>query len=125
MTPVWAKAGVMDCHYGTPVWHDGHLYGFHGRQEEGQELRCVGAAEGTVQWSARLPAGSLVTAAGTLVILTEKGELIVAPAAPGGFNPTSRGQILSATARAYPALSDGRLFARDGKSLVAVRMGKR
>jgi outer membrane protein assembly factor BamB len=122
---VWAKGEAMDCHYGTPVFHEGHLYGFHGRQEEGQELRCVSAADGGVKWSARLPAGSLVSAAGTLVILTEKGELILAPATPDGFKPTARGQILAATARAYPALSDGLLFARDGKSLVAVRVGRR
>jgi outer membrane protein assembly factor BamB len=122
---VWAKTEAMDCHYGTPVFHAGHLYGFHGRQEEGQELRCVSAADGAVKWSARLPAGSLVSAAGTLVIVTEKGELILAPATPDGFKPTARGQILAATARAYPALSDGLLFARDGKSLVAVRVGTR
>jgi outer membrane protein assembly factor BamB len=122
---VWAKVEAMDCHYGTPVFHEEHLYGFHGRQEEGQELRCVTAADGTVKWSARLPAGSLVSAGGTLVVLTEKGELILAPATPDGFKPSARGQILAATARAYPALSGGLLFARDGKSLVAVRVGER
>ena len=120
---VWAKTEAMDCHYGTPVFHDGHLYGFHGRQEEGQELRCVSAADGAVKWSTRLPAGSLINASGTLVILTEKGELILAPATPDSFKPSARGQILAATARAYPALCDGLLFARDGKSLVAVRVG--
>lgn len=122
---LWARSDALDCHYGTPVFHDGHLYGFHGRQEEGQELRCVRAADGAVQWSARLPAGSLVIAGTSLVVLTEKGELILAPATPDAFKPSARGQILAATARAYPALSGGLLFARDGKSLVAVRVGER
>jgi len=121
---VWAKEGAMDCHYGTPVVHDGHLYGFHGRQEQGQEMRCVSAANGTVAWSTRLPAGSVLLAGTTLVVLTEKGELILAPATPRGFKPSGRGQILAATVRGYPALSQGLLLARDGKTLVAVRLGK-
>lgn len=122
---IWAKTGALDCHYGTPVVHEAHLYGFHGRQEEGQEVRCVSVADGTVKWTARLPAGSLVGAGSTLVILTEKGELILAPARPDGFKPSARGQILAATARAYPAVAQGLLYARDGKNIVAVRVGKR
>lgn len=125
---VWSKPDVLDCHYGTPVVHDGLLIGFHGRQEEGTHLRCVRAADGEGVWSAALPAGSVTLAGGsaaseaTLVVLTEKGELILAPATSKGFEPTARGQILGATTRAYPALSGGRLFARDGKTMVAVKL---
>ncbi|MFN0125847.1 MAG: PQQ-binding-like beta-propeller repeat protein [Verrucomicrobiales bacterium] len=121
LEPVWARSGALDCHYGTPVPHGGHLYGFHGRQEQGQELCCVEGRSGARQWSARLPAGSVLLANDTLVVLTEKGELIIAPATPSGFQPSARGQILAATTRAFPALSGGLLFARDGKQLVAVR----
>jgi outer membrane protein assembly factor BamB len=53
-------------------------------------------------------------------VLSEKGELLLAPAAATGFKPTSRGQILGAVTRAFPALANGSLYARDGKSLVAV-----
>jgi hypothetical protein len=122
---VWSAAGRLDVHYGTPVFLDGHLYGFHGRQEEGQELRCIAAADGSVKWSARLPAGSVLIADGTLVVLTEKGELILAPATPAGFKPTGRGQILAAVTRAFPALAHGRLYARDGQNLVAVDLRPR
>jgi len=122
MKTVWAADGALDCHYATPVFHEGHLYGFHGRQEQGQELRCVQASDGAVKWSVRLPAGSVLLAGRTLVVLTEKGELILAPASADAFKPSGRGQILAATTRAYPALSKGRLFARDGKKLVAVRL---
>ena len=79
-------------------------------------------ADGVVRWSQRLPAGSVLLAAETLVVLTEKGELIVAPATPDGFKPSDRGNILAATTRAFPALSNGLLYARDGKKLVAVRL---
>ena len=56
----------------------------------------------------------------TLVVVTEKGELLLGPATPTAFKPTGRGQILGAVTRAFPALAGGRLYARDGKNLVAV-----
>ena len=130
VSAVWSKGDALDCHYGTPVVHDGLLFGFHGRQEEGTELRCVRASDGEVVWSSRLPSGAVILAGAakaseaTLVVLTEKGEMVLAPATAKGFEPTARGQILGATARAYPALSGGRLFARDGKSMVAVKLTK-
>ncbi len=37
---VWSNDRSLSCHFGTPVYHDGCLYGFHGRQETGTELRA-------------------------------------------------------------------------------------
>ena len=120
---LWSASDRLDSHYATPVFADGFLYGFHGRQEQGQVLRCIGAADGTVRWSSpTLPAGSVILAGKTLVILTEKGELILAPATPDGYKPQARGQILGAVTRALPALANGTLFARDGRQLVAVKL---
>ncbi len=120
---VWREQDRLDCHYGTPVFVDGHLYGFHGRQEQGQTLRCIEAATGKVKWTSdRLPAGTVLASGSQLVALTEKGELILQPASPDAFKPTARDQILTATTRAFPALADGVLYARDGKNLVAVEL---
>ena len=118
---VWRETGRLDSHYATPIFLDGFLYGFHGRQEEGQVLRCIDAATGKVKWSSpELPAGSLLAAARTLVVLTEKGELVLVAANPEKFNVLARGQILGAVTRAVPALANGILYARDGRQLVAV-----
>jgi outer membrane protein assembly factor BamB len=38
---VWSNDDSMSNHYSTCVYRDGYLYGFHGRQEEGQALRCI------------------------------------------------------------------------------------
>src|SRR3984957_6188816 len=35
---IWANDDSMSNHYSTCVYRDGYLYGFHGRQEEGQAL---------------------------------------------------------------------------------------
>jgi hypothetical protein len=54
---------VLSNHYSTSVHRDGYLYGFDGRQELGQSLRCVELASGRVMWSVdRFGAGSLLLA---------------------------------------------------------------
>ena len=50
---VWANDDSMSNHYSTCVLRDGYLYGFHGRQEEGQALRCVQLRTGKVMWERR------------------------------------------------------------------------
>ena len=118
---IWKKGGSIDSHYATAVHHDGYLYGFHGRQERGLELRCVSLGDGSVKWtSGRMSAGNLILADGKLLILTEDGELILAPASPKVFKVLHRQQILGLEVRAHFALANGRLYARDKRRLVCV-----
>jgi len=98
------------------VYYDGHLYGFHGRQEFGQAFRAVEFRTGKVKWSEeRFNAGTVLLAGNRLVILRENGELILTPASPDGFKPLARARILPGITRAYPALSDGFLYARNAE----------
>ena len=119
---VWSRQDVLDCHYATPVVHDGHLYGFHGRQETGMKLRCVRLADAEVVWEApdKLPGGTLQLVGDRLLIVTEQGELWVVPASPKGFDKAFAVQILRAGHRSHAAFADGVLFARDSEELVAV-----
>lgn len=123
LAPIWKTNQKLDCHYATPVNFNGHLIGFHGRQETGTELRCIDTLTGDVKWqSGRMAAGSVTLAGKTLVILTERGELILAKASENSFKPAARGQILGTDTRAMPALSNGHLFARDKRHLVCVKI---
>ena len=82
--------------------------------------------DGTIKWSQDdFGAGTLMIAGNRLLVLTEKGELIVAPATPDGFKPTSRAQILPFDVRAYPALADGLYYARSKDKLVCVDLRKK
>jgi outer membrane protein assembly factor BamB len=120
---IWSNDETMSNHYSTCVFRDGYLYGFHGRQEEGQALRCVQLRTGKVMWSIDgYGAGTVTLAGDRLVILRENGELVMAPATPDGFHPTAHAVILKSTVRAYPALADGRLYARDEHTLVCVNL---
>jgi len=117
----WSGDDQLSNHYATSVPRDGYLYGYHGRQEQGCELRCVELKTGKVMWSVdRFGAGTVMIAGADLLLLTEKGELIKAPASPSGFRPVSRAQVLGLDTRAYPALANGLFVARDKRRLVCV-----
>ena len=117
----WTGDESMTNHYATAVVHDGVLYGYHGRQEYSPSLRAVDLRMGSVHWGEeRFGAGSITVAGDRLVILRESGELVIAEASRERFMPLARSQILPGTVRAYPALASGRLFARNGDTLVAV-----
>ena len=119
--PVWASDDALTNHYATSIHVDGYLYGFHGRQEYGQSLRAIELSTGRVAWNtAGFGAGTLLLAGQRLLILREGGELVLAAANPEAFQPLARAQILEATVRAYPALSEGVLYARNQRQLVAV-----
>ena len=121
LTSLWSSDDVLSNHYATSVHHDGHLYGFHGRQEYGPSFRAVELRTGAVQWSEdRFMAGSVMLADGRLVIMRESGELVLAAAAPDAFTPLARAQILPPVVRAYPALAGGLLYVRNTDTLVCV-----
>jgi outer membrane protein assembly factor BamB len=117
LSELWSSDDVLSNHYATSVHHNGVLYGYHGRQEFGPSLRAVDLKTGMVKWSMdKFRAGSILIAGDKLLVLRETGELILAPATPEAFRPTARAQILPATARSFPALADGFLYARNNDS---------
>jgi outer membrane protein assembly factor BamB len=118
---VWAGDDLLSNHYATSVHHNGFLYGFDGRQEQGCNLRCIELQTGKIRWSRdRFGAGTLLLAGDQLLILSERGELIRAPATPTEFKPTARVQILPSQVRAHPALANGLFYARSPDKLVCV-----
>jgi len=126
---LWADDGVLSNHYSTSVIHGGDLYGFDGRQEQGQHLRCIELKSGKVQWSRDdFGAGTLIVAdclpTPLLVILTEKGELVEAAAAPDGYKEIGREQLVGFETRANAALANGLYFARGKSQLVCVDLRK-
>jgi outer membrane protein assembly factor BamB len=121
LTPLWTSDEALTNHYATSIYRDGILYGFHGRQEYGQSFRAVELRTGKVRWSQdRFLAGSVILAGDRLLILRETGELVLATASPDAFRVIVRAQVLPATVRAFPALADGQLYARNEKTLICL-----
>ena len=118
---IWSSDNALSCHYATPVHAAGFLYGFHGRQEHRPSLRCIELNTGKVCWSEEgFGAGTVTLAGELLLILTERGELLAAPANPEQFKIRNRAQILPFEVRAAPALANGLFFARSKERLVCV-----
>ena len=118
----WNKHGIMDCHFSTPVYFGGNLFGFHGRQERGAELRCIKLSDQKILWNVpSLGVGHLIRVGEEIICLTEQGELIVFSAQSSAFNPVLREQILG-PCRAHFAYSDGKVFARDKRRLVCLEI---
>lgn len=48
---LWSSDDALSSHYASSVYKDGYVFGFHGRQEFGQSLRCMELKTGKVRWS--------------------------------------------------------------------------
>lgn len=94
-----------------PVLWQGSLYGF---TEEGGQLRCLDWATGALRWSAPgLGQGSLIVVDGKLVILGERGKLVIATAVPEAYQPLAEAQVLGGRCWTPPAFAAGYLYLRN------------
>jgi hypothetical protein len=123
---IWQGDRSISSHYNTPVLIKEHLYGIDGRQEGGQaQLRCVEWATGKVKWQeAAFGCAGLIAADGLLIACAENGDVVLIDPSPAGYKELARAKVLDSPVRALPALSNGRLFVRDGKKLVALAVAK-
>jgi outer membrane protein assembly factor BamB len=115
LTVLWENKG-MSAHMASPVLIDEHLYGF----DEGK-LTCLSLATGETKWMQRgLGKGALTAANGKLVVMSERGELIVAPAKSSAFEPIIRFAAVPASHPVWimPVVAEGRLYTRNPAGLL-------
>lgn len=114
---VWTSK-IMRNHFSSCVLIDGYLYGIDGNTGSGS-LKCIEFATGAEKWSHNLGFGSLTASGDRLIILTEKGDLLVAKASPTAFEQiVSAGKILDKTCWTAPVLCRGLLFCRNSQGLI-------
>jgi outer membrane protein assembly factor BamB len=128
VTTVWENDESMSSQFTTPIECKGFLYGIHGRQDLGvAELRCIELATGAVKWSEPdFGTANLIGVGDKLLIQKTGGEFILADARPDRFTPLAKTRVFPEgnIVQALPALSAGRLFTRDEKSLVVLQVGR-
>ena len=120
---VW-KSDKLRTHMNTSLLVEGYLYGF----DEGT-LTCLDFESGQSKWAERgLGKGSLTAADGKLIILSEKGELVIAQTSGEEFKEISRGQVLGGRCWTAPVIAGHRIYCRNDKGdlvCVDVRMGEK
>jgi outer membrane protein assembly factor BamB len=113
-------------HFNTPIYRDGYLYGFDGRNEPDASLACVDVATGKVVWR-EVPEwnetvggrqatvgtyrGALLAVDGSYLCLGELGHLLWMDLSPKGYKEVSRAWLFQARESwALPVLSRGLLY---------------
>ena len=94
-----------------------HLYGF-----DESALKCIDE-DGNEVWRQRgLGDGAMTIAGGRLVVLSSRGELVVANASPAGFEELSRASVLSGGKYwTTPTVADGRIYCRNNRGQLVAR----
>jgi hypothetical protein len=114
---LWSNKHLR-AHINSPVFLNGAVFGIDGNTGGGN-LVCLDPQTGERLWEEKsVKGGSLVAVGGRLVVLSEKGELVVAEADGRGFRALSRQSLFSRRAWAQVTISDGRLFARDNLGML-------
>ena len=131
---VW-RGTSLEAHWSTPIYYQGHLYAFSGRNEPDASFRCIDLMTGKLAWgrdeswtphSSRTPAvfgrGSLILADGKLIALGEGGLLGLFKPSPSAPNELARAQIpgLHHPCWAGPVLSRKKLYLRGEDRLVCL-----
>ena len=107
---------VLHNHLSPGVLLGDYLYAFNGEAKKDNDLRCIHLPTGELKWTCPDPDfGSLIGADGRLILLSAKGELLVAEASPAGFKPLARAKVLSGLCWTPPALANGLLYVRNAK----------
>ena len=105
-------------------WSDDHrngfLYGF-----AGNILVCIDLATQQIRWRERTGAGTVIGVGDDVVFLgQESGELQIAGVSPDAFTSRHRARVMADGVRAVtgPSFADGRLYVRNLKEIVALRV---
>jgi outer membrane protein assembly factor BamB len=115
-TQVWANRSFAN-HVNASVLIDGYLYGVAGSVNFGSvTLRCLEFATGAQKWSfPGLGGGGFIVADHKIIMLSDKGELVVGEVSPESFAPISRAQVIGASCWTAPTLANGRIYCRNNK----------
>ena len=123
-TVVWQSRAMRNM-MNPSILVAGHLYGIDGNESKKPALKCIEWTTGKENWSfPDAGAGGVAVAGDQLVVLSEKGELMVGKASPEGFKPTTRAKILGGKCWTVPVIANGRLYGRNAAGdMVCVAVG--
>lgn len=130
--PVW-RGTSLEIHWSTPIYHQGYLYAFSGRNEPDAHFRCVDFKTGNILWDrderwrhgvgpATYGRGSAIMADGKLIVLGETGLLGLFRLNPEKPEELARYQMPQLHYPCWPApvLSDKKVYLRSENKLLCL-----
>ncbi len=122
---LWFKKSMAN-HFGTCVLIKGHLYGIHGNTGRGS-LKCMEFASGKEKWSQKTGFGAWTAAGEKLIVLTERGRLLVAKAHAAGYQEIASCKAMSPKGKCWtmPVLAGGKIYCRSSSGqLICINVSK-
>jgi outer membrane protein assembly factor BamB len=101
-----------------------YVYVFNGEAKMKTDFRCIHLPTGELKWQRDDPAfGSVICTGGKLIIMSEKGELLLAEPSPAELKILGRSQVLGGVCWTPPTLVNGKIYVRNAKGdLVCVEL---
>lgn len=119
------KNNKLTCYFGTPVEFDGSLYAVTGQiVNPTATLHCIDPKTGQSLWSKKGVGtyhATLLRTREKLLILEEKGDLVMVQPSKEGYQELARSPLCKMT-WAHPAYAQGMLFIRDSQELKAIKL---
>jgi outer membrane protein assembly factor BamB len=112
---IWMSKSMRN-HFNTSVLHNGHIYGF-----DNALLKCIDAMTGEEKW--KKPGygrGSLLLADGHLIVLGERGQLLIVEASSEAYKEKASAEVLKGKCWTMPTLVNGKLYLRNQKEMVCL-----
>lgn len=116
-TPIWTNA-TYKAHWMSSVAHDGFIFGLFGSSTTAS-LKCIDLLTGTQEWSvAGFGRGGTILVDNTLMVLAEKGDLVLVEPTPAAYSEKARWTVFqnydpdANKCWNVPAVSDGMVYLR-------------
>jgi hypothetical protein len=118
---VWTSRALKPF-YNDMVVHHGHVYGF-----DSNILTCVSLDHGKGRWRARGYGNGqvlLLADQGLLLVLSERGEVVLVEASPAGHKELGRFQAIEGKTWNHPAVAHGKLFVRNAEEAACYQLAE-
>jgi outer membrane protein assembly factor BamB len=114
---VWEN-NRMKNKFSSSVLHDGYIYGM-----DESIMACIDPETGERMWKGgRYGYGEVLLASGHLIVLTEKGDLVLVKATPESHQELARFSAIRGKTWNHPAIADGLLLIRNAREMAAFRI---
>jgi len=117
--PVWQN-NRMKNKFNSSVLYQGNIYGL-----DEAILACIDAKTGELKWKGgRYGFGQLLLAGSHLVVVTEKGDVVLVRATPESHQELARFSAIEGRTWNIPAIDNGLLLVRNSAEMACFRLGK-